>query len=311
MIILNSYGKILYFTIHGGNPPMTKRNRHLFPSTGTMVGYRNGYDYRRALREFVRLREAGLCDGVELMMLQFYYDKLETVADAVNASGLVSADSVIHCEKEIGTMISDAGVLYADGKHDEAEALYRGAYAFYLNNCRMAELTGLHRMVLHLWGGRSSDGHVDYNASRLAELSETAAEHGVRLLVENIPSSHGDPLSNWKRLLPLPENTAFIFDTRFGKLHEQTPETLTDPQITPHIEHIHISDFGGTYRDFSALRPILHPGEGTVDFDEVASLLDGMSYTGTVTLESPVMLDGGEYDIPKLENTLSYLINIL
>jgi len=311
MIILNSYGKILYFTIHGGHPPMTKRNRHLFPSTGTMVGYRNGYDYRRALGEFVRMREAGLCDGVELMMLQFYYDKLETVADAVNASGLVSADSVIHCEKEIGTMISDAGVLRADGKPDEAEALYREAYALYLKNCRMAERTGLHRMVLHLWGGRSSDGHMDYNASKLDELSSTAASHGVRLLVENIPSSHGDPRSNWRSLLPLPENTAFIFDTRFGKLHEQIPETLTDPQIVPHIEHVHISDFGGTYRDFAALRPILHPGEGTIDFAEAASLLGGMNYTGTVTLESPVMLDDGSVDSAKLERTLAYLNEIL
>lgn len=276
-----------------------------------MVGHRNGYDYRRALREFVRLRENGLCDGVELMMLQFYYDKLETVAEAVNASGMVDPTSVIHCEKEIGTMMSDAGVLHADGKNDEAEALYREAYALYRKNCRMAEMTGLHRMVLHLWGGRSSDGHVDYNASKLAELAETAVEYGVRLLIENVPSNHDDPHSNWLRLLPLPENTAFIFDTRFGKLHEQTAETLTDPRITPHIEHIHISDFAGTYRDFTKLRPVLHPGEGSVDFDEVSRLLDGMDYTGTVTLESPVMLDGGEYDIPKLEKTLSYLINIL
>lgn len=290
---------------------MTNKQRFLFPSTGTMVGYRNGYDYRRALREFVRLRENGLCDGVELMMLQFYYDKLETVAEAVNASGLVSQTSVIHCEKEIGTMISDAGVLHAEDKPDEAEALYQQAYALYRENCRMAELTGLHRMVLHLWGGRSSDGHIAYNASKLAELSETAAEYGVRLLVENIPSSCDNPHSNWLRLLPLQSNTAFIFDTRFGKLHEQTAETLTDPQIVPHIEHVHISDFGGTYRDFAALRPILHPGEGTIDFTEVAALLDGMNYTGTVTLESPVMLDGGEYDVPKLERTLSYLNDIL
>ncbi len=290
---------------------MTSHNRALFLSTGTMVGYRNGYDYRRALREFVRLREDGMCDGVELMMLQFYYDKLETVAEAVNASGLVSPTSVIHCEKEIGTMISDAGVLDFEGKSDEADALWQNAFALYRENCRMAEMTGLHRMVLHLWGGRASDGHVDYNASKLALLSETAAVSGVRLLIENIPSSHGDPLSNWRRLFPLPANTGLIYDTRFGKLHEQTRETLTDGPITPHIEHVHISDFGGTYRDFAALRPILHPGEGTINFAEVAELLDGMGYAGTVTLESPVMLDGGEYDIVKLERTLNYLKQIL
>lgn len=290
---------------------MTNKKRRLYPSTGTMVGIRNGYDYRRAVTEFVRMREMGLCDGIELMMLLFYYDKLDKVAEAVNSSCLADDTSVIHCEKEIGTMISDAGVLDFDGRHDEAKALYRDAYALYRENCKMAEMTNLHRMVLHLWGGRTSDAHIDYNASKLAELSETAAEYGVRLLIENVPSNHDDPHTNWLRLLPLPENTAFIFDTRFGKLHEQIPDILTDTRVTPHIEHIHISDFAGTYRDFSKLRPVLHPGEGSVDFSEVSRLLDDIDYTGTVTLESPVMLDFGKYDIPKLEATLRYLNTIL
>lgn len=276
-----------------------------------MVGIKNGYDYRRAVSEFVRLRDMELCDGIELMMLPFYYDKLEAVAETVNSSGLADEYSVIHCEKEIGTMISDAGVLDFEGKTDEANALYRDAYALYRENCKMAEMTNLHRMVLHLWGGRTSDAHIDYNASKLSELSETAAEYGVRLLVENVPSNHEDPHSNWRRLLPLPDNTAFIFDTRFGKLHEQIPDILHDGDIVPHIEHIHISDFAGTYRDFSKLRPVLHPGEGSVNFEEVSRLLDEISYAGTITLESPVMLEFGKYDIQKLEKTLCYLNAIL
>lgn len=290
---------------------MTNAERKLYPSTGTMVGMRNGYDYRRALREFVRFRENDLCDGIELMMLEFYYDKLDEVARAVNDSHLVDPTSVIHCEKEVGTMLSDAAVLATSDRGDEADVLYRRAYELYLENCRMAMLTDLHRMVLHLWGGRASDGHIEYNAEKLPILAKTAAEHGVRLLIENVPSNHDDPHTNWLRLLPLPENTAFIFDTRFGKLHEQIPDILTDDRIAPHIEHIHISDFAGTYRDFAKLRPVLHPGEGSVDFAEVAHLLNAMDYSGTVTLESPVMLDNGGYDIPKLEQTLRYLNTIL
>ena len=80
--------------------------------------------------------------------------------------------------------------------------------------------------------------------------------------------------------------------------------------MTPHIEHVHVSDFGGGYRDFSALRPILHPGEGTVDFPLFASLLDAMDYRGGVTLESPVMGEGG-WDTDKLCATLRYLGDIL
>lgn len=289
---------------------MTQKNRKLFVSTGTMVGRSNGYDYSRAIEEIVKLKDEGLCDGLELMMLPFYYDKLNDVTSLVRESGLVNPDSVIHCEKEIGTMLSDAGSLYSDNKTDEAETLYGRAYELYRTNCLAGKAAGLHRMVLHLWGGIASDGHIMYNASKLNELSETAAEYGIRLLIENIPSNHGDPRSNWHKLLPLPSNTAFIFDTRFGKLHEQTADILTDKALIPHIEHVHISDFAGTYREFKALRPILHPGEGSIDFGEVAELLDNISYSGTITLESPVMCDTS-LDIPKIKKTLSYINNIM
>ncbi len=291
---------------------MTNHNRKLYPSTGAMVGHSNGFDYRRALREYVRLREEGFIDGLELMMLRFYYDKIDVVADAVNASGLADPASVIHCEKDVGTLLSDAGVCLAEGKGDEADALWKTASDLFRLNCDMAEKTGLRRMVLHLWGGISSDAHLDYNAEKLPVLAKTAADSGVCLLIENIPSNHADPHTNWRRLIDrgLPENVGLIYDTRFGKLHDQMTETLSDETIIPHLEHVHISDFAGTYREFAKLRPILHPGEGSVDFAGLARLLDGMGYAGTVTLESPVML-GEEYDIVKLEKTLRYLRELL
>ncbi len=291
---------------------MTNHNRKLYPSTGAMVGHSNGFDYRRAIREYVRLREESLIDGVELMMLRFYYDKISTVADAVNQSNLVDATSVIHCEKDVGTLLSDAGVCRAAGKTDESENLWKTASDLFRLNCEMAERTGLRRMVLHLWGGISSDANLEYNAEKLPTLAKTAADSGVRLLIENIPSNHADPYTNWKRLIAwgLPENVGLIYDTRFGKLHDQMRETLSDGEVAARLEHVHISDFAGTYRDFAKLRPILHPGEGSVDFDGLARLLDGMGYAGTVTLESPVM-QGEEYDIAKLERTLRYLRELL
>lgn len=283
---------------------MTQRKRPLYVSTGTLVGHTNGFDYRRALREICRLQEQGLCDGMELMMLRFYYDKTDEVTEEIRRSGCVPA--TIHCEKDIGTMLSDAGVLDAEGKREEAEEVYREAMRLFRLNCAVAEKLSIRRMVLHLWGGLSSDGHIAYNLSKMAELNDVAAGCGVRLLCENIPSNHTDPQHNWQLLLPYLGDAGLIFDTRFGKLHEQTREILTDPLLAPRIEHVHISDFAGTYRDFSALRPILHPGEGTIDFGEVAALLDGMGYGGSITLESPVMV-GEELDMPKLCRTLTFL----
>ena len=278
--------------------------RRLFVSTGTMVSRLNNYNYTRALGEIRRLADDGLCDGLELMMLTHYYDKSDAVIAAVAECGVEPA--TIHCEKEIGTMLSDAGDLNADGKTDEAEALYRDALELFRLNCTFAERLEIPRMVFHLWGGFKSDIHVEYNISKLGELEKIAEQYGTRLLIENIPSQKTDPRTNWHKLLPSLGNCGLIFDTRFGCLHAQSADILTDGELTPHIEHVHISDFGGGYRDFKALRPILHPGEGNVDFGEIARLLDSFGYSGTVTLESPVCVED-DLDIPKLRKTLTFL----
>ncbi len=278
--------------------------RNLLVSTGTMVGRSNNYNYKRALNAISDLRKNGYCSGLELMMLPFYYDKIDDVVESVRKSGV--EPTTIHCEKEIGTMLSDAAVLLHDGKKSEADHKRDEAMRLFEVNLETAERLKIRRMVLHLWGGYASDGHVEYNIAALPEMSRMAEEHNVRLLVENVPSNHADPKSNWKKLLPYLGDGGLIFDTRFGKLHEQTREILTDPELTQKIEHVHISDYTGGYRNFKALRPILHPRDGVIDFDEVKSLLDGIGYSGTITLESPVMV-GEELDTEKIKSTLAYL----
>lgn len=273
-------------------------------STGAMVGRSNGYNYARAIDEIEKLQDGGYAVGCELMMLTFYYDKLNKVAEYLKSSRVTPV--TIHCEKEIGSMISDAGVLHHDGKEGEADELYRRAAELFRLNCAMAEKLMIPRMVLHLWGGLSSDRNIMYNISKLPELSEIARECGVRLLIENIPSNTSDPRSNWHRLLPYLGDGGLIFDTRFGKLHEQSREILEDGELSRRIEHIHVSDYAGGYKNFAALRPILHPLEGVIDFDEIASLVRKIAYDGTLTLESPVMC-GEELDIPKIKATLEYL----
>lgn len=269
-----------------------------------MVGRINNYNYSRALSEIRCLCDDGLCDGLELMMLVHYYDKADDVISAVRDSGVTAA--TIHCEKEIGNMLSDAALLSLKGDRAGAERLYEDAAELFEANCIFAERLEIGRMVLHLWGGFASDSNIGYNISKLPELEKIARRHGTRLLIENIPSQKSDPRSNWHALLPALGDCGLIFDTRFGCLHAQCAEILTDEELLPHIEHIHISDFGGEYRDFKALRPILHPGEGHVDFDEIARLLNAADYTGTITLESPVY-EGEDLDIPKIRRTLAYL----
>ncbi|MBR5252981.1 MAG: sugar phosphate isomerase/epimerase [Clostridia bacterium] len=276
----------------------------LFVSTGTMVARDNGYDYIRALGEIKRLAAQGLCDGLELMMLKFYYDKRDAVVSAVRDFGVNAA--VIHCEKDIGTMLSDAGGLLFRGEKRDAEAMIHDAKELFRYNCTFAEKLDINRMVLHLWGGYNSDANIEFNIENYCALREIAAEYGVRLLIENIPSRVYDPRRNWKKLLPYLDDGGLIFDTRFAMLHRQIEGILRDSALTEKIEHVHISDFAGTYREFKALRPILHPGEGSVDFKKTATLLKKAGYNGTITLESPVAC-GEDLDMAKLADTLRFI----
>lgn len=279
------------------------RNR-IYGSTGTTVGRRNGYNIHLVTELFPPMMEAGIMDGAEFMMLPVYYDRMQAVAEEWLRAGIVFP--VIHCEKEVGTLLSNAGKAVAAGEKSASENLCRQALEDFRRNCEMGTMVGSKRMVFHLWGGLDSDSHLAYNISILPELLEVARSYGMRLLIENVPCTTKDPLANWRELLPHLGQCGLVFDTRFGFFHRQITEIWDTESIRPHIEHIHIGDIRGDERDFSVLRPIYHPGEGMVDFPAVAQRVRAAGYCGSVTLESPVVTDGGA-DGEKLKASLIYV----
>ena len=278
--------------------------RTMLCSTGAMIGRSNGFDIHLITKNFPRFMADGLIEGGELMMLPVYYDRLAAVSGEWLAEGIPFP--VIHCEKNVGTLLSDAATADAAGDTDTAKALRAQAEDDFRRNCEMGAMAHSSAMVLHLWGGFQSDAHIAYNVDALPALCEIIKPYGIRLLIENVPSNTHDPHSNWRRLIPQFAECDLIFDTRFGQLHRQIAETWADTDIAPHIRHIHISDILGAPRDFSTLRPILHPGEGMVDFDAFRRILDDHAYSGTITLESPVIREGGADEV-KLAETLAKL----
>lgn len=287
---------------------MTSPEKRILCSTGTMVGRENNYDLARAADTIARFCDDGLILGGELMMLRHYYDKKDSVTSIIKDSG--APFPIIHCEKDVGSELSQAAYHLSEHDYMGEEEFFSQAMRHFRLNCSFAESIGAKMMVLHLWGGRCSDSHVEYNCEKLYELASTAYSHGVRLLIENVPSTTHDPLSNWRLASDSFPGVAFIFDSRFGALHAQTKETLTDPLVQFNLAHVHVSDFVGGYRDFKALRPILHPGEGVVDFTELSALLKAFDYSGTVTLESPVM-KGEDIDVDKLKSSLKFVSDLL
>lgn len=278
--------------------------RLLFCSTGTMIGRINKYNWQLINEYMPDLMEDIPIDGIELMMLQAYYTQTNEMARSFLANGLKFP--VIHCEKEIGTMFS-----HNEGSETE------DALDFFRLNCEMGAMVNSEKMVLHLWGGLPSDSYIENNISLIDTLLSIIEPYKIRLLIENIPCSTYSPLDNWRKIYKYFPKIGFVYDTRFGELHLQSPEILCEDFLwnknqnsdSP-VCHVHISDFSGGYKDFSALRPILHPGEGKIDFPMIAKKLGENNYTGSITLESPVMTEDG-LDIDKLKNSLRYIQKLM
>ncbi len=271
---------------------MNGHKNEMYCSTGTVIGRVTGFDHTVIRRELPRIcRETG-ADGIEHVITPAFYDNDAQKLAIISDSGLRCA--VIHADKNIGLLLSKGG-----------EENAREAMRLWRVNCEYTRSLGCQRAVLHLWGGTESDQDFDYNASFMDEILSVSDKYNITTLIENIPCVALDPLTRWRELEK--NKCGFIYDVRFGQLHGQNPDILaSDYMKTGRISHMHISDFGGGFRQFSAIRPILHPNEGKVDFPALFRGLKEAGYRGTFTLESPVMSEDG-LDLDKLCRTLSWL----
>jgi sugar phosphate isomerase/epimerase len=265
----------------------------VFVSTGTVMDRSTGYDYSVIKTILPSICEKTGADGIEYLIMPPLYPVIDDVRRTIKDSGLFCP--IIHAEKEIGILLSCCS------EDDAEEAIRRWEI-----NCREAQLLSARRIVLHLWGADESDSHFEYNVSFLPKIIEIANKFGVRPLIENIPCTRADPLTRWRQIAGY--DVDFIYDVRFGRLHGQNEaieksELMADGRIT----HIHISDFGGDVGDFSRIRPVLHPGEGTVDFSALWHALSDAHYKGSFTLESPADFSVRPIDTKILTHSLSYL----
>ena len=263
----------------------------IYCSTGVMVGRINNNDYTLIAKHFPNLLKKGLIDGGEFMFAGSFYDKLDDIYSTL--SSIDVPFDVIHCDKEIGVMLSECD-----------DELSEKALEMLEINCSFGKKIGAKKGVFHLWGSRKSDTHIEYNLSFLPRIIDIFKKNGIELLIENIPCREYSGLTNWRRMYSY-DDVSFIFDTRFGAFHDEIDATFNEP-IWNKIKHIHISDYSSYPRNFEKIRPILHPCEGVIDFDDLFDKLESHSYHCSFTLESPVMGEG-YVDINKLESTLVYL----
>ena len=265
-------------------------NNKIYCSTGTIIGHENNFDWNLIIENKNNIA----ANGFELMMLKVYYTQFREMEKVFAANDMTFP--VLHSDKDIGTLLSHAD------KESTTEA-----FRMYDLNCEFGANIGAEKVVVHLWGGGDSDKNIEHNINMCEKILEISQKYKITLLIENIPCWLKDPLTYWDILEQRYPELRFIVDTRFLGFHSQTEEIFTSNWFDKgKIIHTHVSDFNGPPRDFSSLRPILHPHEGIIDMD---TLLAGITdiYDGSITLESPVIHADGSLDINKLNNTLNYM----
>lgn len=276
-----------HYTLFGVSSFM---NNKVFCSTGTIIGRENDFDWKLIIDNKDNL----ISDAYELMMLKTYYDQFREMEKQFSANNMIF--SVIHSDKDIGTLLSHAD------KSDTAEAI-----RLFQLNCEFGVNIGADKIVLHLWGGFDSDLNIEHNVDMCEKLLEISQRYGITILIENIPCRINDPLTYWDILERRYPELRFIVDTRFLAFHSQIDDIFESKWFDRgKIIHMHVSDFTGPPKDFSVLRPILHPHEGIINIDTLLSKVTDL-YDGSITLESPVIGNDGSLDIDKLNNSLNYI----
>ncbi len=249
----------------------------IYCSTGAFVGKVNGRDCRVIPTVAPKIVHSAF----ELMFEGTWYDDIETVREILPQTlqhGI--SFPVIHFDKDIGEHISrgdDGSIRKALEKFDI--------------NCRLGELVGSKKAVLHLWGGLPSDKNIEINLSLYPRLKHTAAQYGILLTVENVPCNAGDPLDHFEQILRIDPDAAFTVDTRFLAFHDEYDRFYASPFIK-NARHVHISDWCAAPMQWDRLRPIPQPGEGHIDFEKFFAFLHAKNYAYSVTLESPAMYPG-------------------
>ncbi len=257
----------------------------LLCSSGAFIGRRNGRDHRL----FLDIYDTLASDGIEFMMYESWYEKIDGIISDFLCRGVRAR--TLHADKMIGERL---------GQNDVNNALQ-----LFLKNCEIANSLGAKTVVLHLWNGPSSDDNIERNLSALPRLYEIADTRRLTLAVENVVCRNGDPLEYFYKITRAHPYARFTLDTKMSAFHG-TLDRVYSPEMSflwGKIAHLHINDYAGGVKDWERLKT-LHIGEGNIDFDRFFKFISEIGYTGTLTLECTSMGEGGELYPEKMNESI-------
>ena len=264
-------------------------------STGALIGFPNGRDYRL----LKGCEEKLSCDGLEFMMYDSWYSQRRELTAFLRSLPLPIPS--MHCEKSVGEKLSS-------GNREETER----AFSDFHVNCEIAGEIGAEKMVLHLWNGQPSDSRIENHLAAYGKMKEEAARYGVLLTVENVICARRDPLTHFKALLDKDQDAAFTWDTKLAAFHGQT-EALYDPRnqwLWEHIAHLHVNDYDGSTTTWGHLKT-LHLGRGGIDFARLFDFLPQTGYRGDFTLEATAFQPDGSIRWQDMNESINKLRSFL
>ena len=266
-------------------------------STGAIIG-------KASVDNFALLKELSkelICDGfefiIEFHMYEAGYEDSEEQKRLLKELNLCIP--VVHCDKIVGEYIS------IGGEEKTAEA-----FRLFEINCDFAKDIGAEKLVLHLWGGRASDGQIQNNIAAYSRLQEIAAKYGLDLLVENVVCNTENPMKHLKELRATYPDIHFLFDTKMAAFHEEL-ELLYEPEYDwlwkeGHIRHYHVNDYAGGYMDWANLSA-LPVGTGKLDFEQFFAFLRSTGFEGDITTEGVAFDEEGNVDVELLNRQFEYI----
>ena len=274
------------------------KNNKILCSTGTIIGRRNDFDYT-LIPEYSKTLK---CDGFEFMAEPFWNDENKTDEIAACLIPYSINFETLHMDKNIGDLIS------RNEKGDINEAL-----RIFTLNCALASKLGAKLLVLHLWGGYSSDKNIGFNIEIYAKLLKIAEKYNLLLTAESVVCNTYNPLVHMKKLYETyGGDMKFTVDVRHLEFHKILKavceaDFLWENDLVPHF---HIADYCGDCMDWSKLRPVLGPGEGEVDFVYFSDFLKKINYKGSFTLECESRAESGS-DTDRVNKGLDFIYNLI
>jgi len=253
-------------------------NRILF-STGVFIDSSNNRDHSLIAKMIPKLP----VPFFELLVSDYYADcqnEYEAAAQTVlQAIGQGARFPVMHVNQKIGTLIS----------RNEPGDIERALQIFAFN-CAYAVRFDVELLVLHLWGGLPSDENIDVNIGVFPQLQAIAAAHNLVLTIENVVCNHHKPLAHMRRLWELyGDAVRFTIDVRHAEFHKSLVETCKSAFLWENnlVRHLHISDYGGAYKDWPKFNGNRTPITfGDVDFEYFFAFLRTICYDGSLTIEN-------------------------